>query len=39
VSLLNAASTGASDSLGAYVITDASGGFSITGDYSCTPSS
>ena len=37
VSLLNAASTGASDSLGAYVLTDANGGFSITGDYSCTP--
>src|SRR5258708_1362045 len=36
ISLLNAASTGASDSLGAYVTTDASGGFTITGDYACT---
>ncbi|HTC76701.1 MAG TPA: hypothetical protein VK684_14060 [Edaphobacter sp.] len=37
VSLLNAASTGASDSLGAYVLTDGNGGFTITGDYACTP--
>lgn len=37
VSLLNAASTGTSDSLGAYVVTDSNGGFTITGDYSCTP--
>jgi hypothetical protein len=37
VSLLNAASTGASDSLGAYILTDANGGFTITGDYACTP--
>jgi hypothetical protein len=37
VSLLNAASTGTSDSLGAYVVTDSNGAFTITGDYSCTP--
>jgi hypothetical protein len=37
VSLLQAASTGNSDSLGAYVISNAQGGFSITGDYACTP--
>jgi len=37
VSLLNAASTHNSDSLGAYVLTDASGSFSITDDYSCVP--
>ncbi|MCU1253613.1 MAG: hypothetical protein JWQ49_6642 [Edaphobacter sp.] len=37
ISLLNAASTGASDSLGAYVLTDANGGFTITGDYACSP--
>lgn len=39
VSLLNAASTGTSDSLGAYVLTDTNGAFTITGDYSCTPNS
>ena len=37
LSLLDATSTGASDSLGAYVVTDANGIFSITGDYSCIP--
>jgi hypothetical protein len=36
ISLLNASSTGNSDSLGAYVLTDSDGGFSITGDYTCT---
>ena len=36
VSLLSAASTGHSDSVGAYVLTTAGGAFSITGDYSCT---
>jgi PKD repeat protein len=36
VSLLNASLTGTSDSLGAYVATNASGAFSMTGDYSCT---
>ena len=39
VSLLNAASTGQSDSLGAYAIADNSGQFSIDGDYTCTPNS
>src|SRR5215475_10222586 len=33
VSLLSAASTGHSDSIGAYVLTDGNGTFSITGDY------
>lgn len=37
VSLLNAASTGTSDPLGAYVVTDSNGAFTITSDYSCTP--
>ena len=37
VSLLNATVTGLSDSIGAYVTTDAQGAFTITGDYSCTP--
>ena len=37
VSLLNASSTGNSDSIGAYVLTDAGGDFSLSGDYSCTP--
>lgn len=37
VSLLNAASTGQSDSLGAYAVADSSGQFSIDGDYTCTP--
>ena len=36
-SLLSAAATGHSDSIGAYVLTDGNGNFSITGDYSCTP--
>lgn len=39
ISLLNASATGQSDSLGAYVTSDNNGGFSITGDYSCTPGS
>jgi streptogramin lyase len=39
VSLLNAASTGHSDSLGAYVVTGVGGVFAISGDYSCTPDS
>jgi len=37
VSLLNPTITGHSDSSGAYVLTDAGGNFSITGDYTCTP--
>jgi hypothetical protein len=37
VSLLNAASTSTSDSLGAYVVTDSNGAFTITDDYACTP--
>ncbi len=37
VSLLNAALTGHSDSVGAYVTTDINGAFTITGDYTCTP--
>jgi hypothetical protein len=36
VSLLDGTATGQSDSIGAYVLTDAQGGFSISGDYSCT---
>jgi sugar lactone lactonase YvrE len=36
-SLLNAALTHTSDSIGAYVLTDASGNFTITADYVCTP--
>ena len=36
VSLLNAAVTLTSDSVGAYVLTDANGNFTITGDYACT---
>jgi PKD repeat protein len=39
VSLLSAASTGQSDSVGAYVLTGADGSFFIAGDYSCTPGS
>jgi len=38
ISLLSATSTGNADSLGAYVLTDANGSFTITGDYTCTPS-
>ncbi len=37
VSLLNAVSTGHSDTVGAYVLSDPQGNFSISGDYSCTP--
>ncbi len=37
VPLLNSASTGASDSVGAYVSTGADGGFLWAGDYTCTP--
>ena len=36
VALLNAAQTGASDALGAYVATGGTGGFSLTGDFTCT---
>jgi hypothetical protein len=36
LSLLNVASTGLSDTIGAYVTSDATGSFSITGDYLCT---
>jgi hypothetical protein len=39
ISLLNAASTGYSDSIGAYFPTGAGGSFTITGDYTCTPNS
>ena len=35
VSLLDATSTGASDGHGAYVVSDANGAFTITGDYQC----
>jgi hypothetical protein len=35
VSLLSAAETGASDSIGAYVTTGSNGDFSLTGDFSC----
>lgn len=37
ISLLAASSTGHADSVGAYVLSDANGAFSITGDYSCVP--
>jgi len=37
LSLLSAGSTGTADSIGAYVTSNASGAFSITGDYTCTP--
>jgi hypothetical protein len=37
ISLLNATTTGLADSIGAYVTTDDSGSFTITGDYNCTP--
>jgi streptogramin lyase len=37
ISLLDSAFTGNSDLIGAYVLTDTSGGFTITGAYSCTP--
>jgi PKD repeat protein len=36
VSLLSAAETGTFDSVGAYVATGSNGGFSLTGDYTCT---
>ncbi len=39
ISLLNGASTGFSDSIGAYVPTGAGGSFTVTGDYTCTPNS
>ena len=37
ISLLEAAATGHSDGLGAYVTTAFDGSFSITGDYTCVP--
>ena len=37
ISLLNAATTAQSDTIGAYVLTAADGSFSITSDYTCTP--
>jgi PKD repeat protein len=36
VSLLSAAETGTSDAVGAYVATGSNGGFSLTGDYTCS---
>jgi len=36
LSLLNAADTGNSDSIGAYVLTGSDGSFTINGDYTCT---
>ena len=36
LSLLNAVATGHSDSVGAFVLTDANGNFTISGDYTCT---
>jgi hypothetical protein len=36
VSLLNAADTGASDAVGAYVVTNATGGYSLGAQYVCT---
>ena len=39
VSLLESVSTGASDSIGAYVTTGSDGGFAIGGDYICTANS
>jgi hypothetical protein len=36
VSLLSAAETGTSDAVGAYVATGSGGGFSLTGDYTCS---
>jgi hypothetical protein len=38
VSLLSAATAGASDALGAYVTSDSTGSFSIPADYTCTSS-
>jgi hypothetical protein len=37
VSLLSAAATGTSDSVGAYVLTGANGSFTLPGGYTCTP--
>jgi streptogramin lyase len=38
ISMLNAAQPGvATDAIGDYILTDAQGNFSITGDYTCTP--
>jgi streptogramin lyase len=39
LSLLNASATGQADSIGAYVLTDKNGSFSITGDYTCSSGS
>jgi streptogramin lyase len=36
ISLLSPVATGLFDAIGAYVLTDSGGGFSITGDYTCT---
>jgi PKD domain len=36
VSLLSGTETGTSDSVGAYVLTNASGAFTMSGDYTCT---
>lgn len=36
LSLLSATQTGTSDAVGAYVLTDAQGNFTMTGDYTCT---
>jgi hypothetical protein len=36
ISLLNGGATGHTDAIGGYVVTDAGGNFSITGDYSCS---
>jgi streptogramin lyase len=36
VSLLNATQTGSSDTVGAYVTTNSTGAFSLSGDYTCT---
>jgi hypothetical protein len=36
VSIVSAAETGTSDAVGAYVMTGANGGFSLTGDYACS---
>ena len=37
LSMLDSAATGNSDSIGAYVLSDSNGAFTITGTYSCTP--
>jgi PKD repeat protein len=36
VSLLSAAETGTTDAVGAYVLSGSNGGFSLTGDYTCS---